>query len=117
MTQELELIFDTQITNVSKCASSIFSREDVIIILKTVRQYIHELPEVAAPTFTKDHILNSVKEMLNDYSWDEFISCEPELHGSYGDSYSLEMNTSFEEHEFKRCFISELEDYFTPDNE
>jgi hypothetical protein len=117
MTQDEKTLFEVQISKVNNSASSIFSKDDVLSLLTTLQSCIADLPEVTAPTFTKDHILNSVKEMLNEYSWDEFISCEPELHGSYGDSYSLEMNTSFEEHEFKRCFISELEDYFTPDNE
>lgn len=117
MTQELELIFDTQITNVSKCASSIFSREDVIIILKTVRQSIHELPEVTTTGFTKEHIIDSVKELLYDHPFSDYLSCEPELSGSWGDNYSLEMNTSFEEDDFIRSFVTELEDHFTPNNQ
>ena len=112
MTQELELIFDTQITNVSKCASSIFSREDVIIILKTVRQSIHELPETKSTTFTKDKILRTVTDLLYEYPFSDHVNCEPELNGSYGDSYSLDMNTSFEEDEFIRSFVTELEDHF-----
>lgn len=117
MTPELELLFETKIDVVAKNISSIYTTEDVIIILKSLRQAIDELPEVTTTGFTKDQIIKSVKEMLNEYSWDEFISCEPELHGSYGDSYSLEMNTSFDEREFERCFLSELEDYFTTNEE
>ena len=117
MTPELELLFETQITNVSKNMSSIFSKEDVVIMLKSLRHSIDELPKADATSFTKEQIINSVKSLLNEYSFEEFISCEPELNGSYGDSYSLEMNTSFEEREFTRAFISELEDYFTPNEE
>jgi hypothetical protein len=117
MTPELELLFETQITNVSKNMSSIFSKEDVVIMLKSLRQSIDELPENTALIFTKVNVMASVKELLDEYSFDEFISCEPELNGSYGDSYSLDMNTSFDEHEFKRSFLSELEDYFTPTNQ
>lgn len=117
MTPELELLLETQITNVSKNISSIFSKEDVVIMLKSLRHSIDELSENTAPIFTKTNILASVKELLDEYSFEEFVSCEPELNGSYGDSYSLEMNTSFDEREFTRSFLSELEDYFTPVNE
>ena len=117
MTQDQKTLFEVLISKVNNSASSIFSKDDVIGLLTTLESCIADLPEVVTTGFTKDHILHSVKEMLNEYSWDEFISCEPELHGSYGDSYSLDMNTSFDEREFKRCFISELDDYFTPDNE
>jgi hypothetical protein len=114
MTPQLESIFETQINNVAYCSSSIFSREDVIIILKTIRQYIDELPKEQPEQFTKQYILDTLEEALNDFEYDEFISCEPELCGSYGDSYSLEMNTSFDDCEFKRSFLIDLENYFTP---
>jgi hypothetical protein len=117
--EKINNLFDQEITKTVDAYPSIFSKDDVVNLLSSLRTNVLNEISINTPTtgFTKDHILNSVKEMLNEYSWDEFISCEPELHGSYGDSYSLEMNTSFDEHEFKRCFISELDDYFTPDNE
>lgn len=113
MKPELELIFETQIANVAHCSSSIFSREDVIIILKTVRQYISELPEVVQePTngFTHQFILNAVKDMLDNYDFDNYIEIDPELCGSYGGSYSLEFNTRFDESQFIRDFLCELPD-------
>jgi hypothetical protein len=117
MTQDQKTLFEVSISKVNNSASSIFSKDDVIGLLTTLESCIADLPEVVTTGFTKEHIVNSVKELLDEYSWDEFISCEPELNGSYGDSYSLEMNTSFEEREFTRAFISELEDFFTPDNQ
>ena len=112
MTQELDLIFETQIANVAHCASSIFSREDVIIMLRTIRQSINDLPD--PEQFTKRYILDTLEEVLNEFEYDEFVSCEPELHGSYGGSFSLEMNPSFDDHEFKRSLLIDLENYLTP---
>jgi hypothetical protein len=120
MKPELELIFETQIANVAYCSSSIFSREDVIIILKTVRQYISELPEVVAePTvgYDTDTILKAIKDMLNNYDFDQYLDYEPELNGSYGGSYSLEINGRFDETQFTRDFLCELPDYFETINE
>lgn len=117
MKPEIAFEFETKIDTVAKNISSIYTTEDVIIILKSLRQAIDELPESTEPIFTKTNILASVKELLEDYSFEEFVSCEPELNGSYGDSYSLEMNTSFDDYEFKRSFLSELEDYFTTNKE
>ena len=70
-------------------------------------------PSKAAQTFTKETILAAAEEVLDNAPYDEFMECEPELHGGYGDSYSLEMNYRFDEREFARMVVSELEDYFT----
>ncbi len=115
MTPELELLFETQITNVSKNISSIYSREDVIIILKTLRHYIDELPKAdEQPTieYSPDNIVRAIKYLLDEVPFLDYVSCEPELHGSYGDSYSLEMNATFDEDEFVRHFVTDVESYF-----
>jgi hypothetical protein len=120
MTPELELLFETQITNVSKNMSSIFSKEDVVIMLKTLRHYIDELPEVVpAPAvgYTKNQIIDAVKDMFENYDFDQYLEYEPELHGSYGGSYSLEINARFDETQFTRDFLCELPDYFETNNE
>lgn len=117
MTPELELLFETQITNVSRNMSSIYSREDVVIILKTLRQSIDELPKVVAPTFTKEQVVASIKDMLENYDFDQYLDYEPELQGSYGGSYSLEINAKFDEDQFTRDFLCELPDYFETDKE
>jgi hypothetical protein len=117
MTQEQKELFETSISIVHNSPSSIFTEQDVVKVLTDLQRSIDELPKADATSFTKEQIINSVKSLLNEYSFEEFISCEPELNGSYGDSYSLEMNTSFEEREFTRSFITELEDYFTHNEE
>ncbi len=114
MTQELDLIFETQIANVAHCASSIFSREDVIIMLKTIRQSINDLPD--PEHFTKKYILDTLEEALNDFDYDEFTTFEPELQGAYGSSWSLEINHSFDDIEFKRCLLTDVENYFNTNN-
>jgi len=86
----------------------------VIHLLTTMQGQFQSLPEAQPGQFTKQYILDTLEEALNDFDYDEFISCEPELCGSYGDSYSLEMNTSFDDCEFKRSFLIDLENYFTP---
>ncbi len=117
MTQDEKTLFEVQISKVKNSASSIFSKDDVISLLTTLESCIAELPEVATTGFTKEHIIDSVKELLHDHPFSDYLSCEPELSGSWGDSYSLEMNTSFEEDDFIRSFVTELEDHFTPNNQ
>lgn len=117
MTPELELLFETSIDRVAKNISSIYTTEDVIIILKTFRQAIDELPKATSVTYNHDEIVRAFNDILDEYSFEEFVSCEPELQGSYGDSYSLEMNTSFDDREFRRCMINDLQNYFAPNEE
>jgi len=117
MTQDQKTLFEVSISKVKNSASSIFSKDDVIGLLTTLESCIADLPEVATTGFTKEHIIDSVRELLYEYPFSDHVACEPELNGSYGDSYSLEMNTSFEEDDFIRSFVTELEDHFTPNNQ
>ena len=120
MKPELELIFETQIANVAHCSSSIFSREDVIIMLKTVRQSINELPETTPQPesgYDANTILTVVKNILDDYDFDNYVEVDPEINGSYGGSYSLELNARFDEAQFIRDFLCELPDYLEPNKE
>jgi len=117
MTQDQKTLFEVSISKVTNSASSIFSKDDVIGLLTTLESCIADLPEVATTGFTKEHIIDSVRELLYEYPFSDHVACEPELCGSYGDSYSLEMNTSFEEDDFIRSFVTELEDHFTPNNQ
>ena len=112
MTQDEKSLFEVTISKVKNSASSIFSKEDVIGLLTTLESCITELPEVTTTGYNTEEILRGINYILEDYEWDEFVGCEPELQGSYGDSYALEMNTSFYDQEFRRAFTSELEDYF-----
>jgi len=117
MTQDEKTLFEVTISKVKNSASSIFSKDDVLGLLTTLESRVTELPEVATTGYTKEQIINAVKDLLDGYSFEDFVNCEPELNGSYGDSYSLDMNTSFEERDFTRAFVTELEDYFTPNEE
>jgi hypothetical protein len=120
MTPELELLFETSIDRVAKNISSIYTTEDVIIILKTLRHSIDELPEVVPEPvvgLTKEFVIASVKDMLENYDFDQYLDYEPELHGSYGGSYSLEINARFDETQFARDFLCELPDYFETNEE
>lgn len=112
MTQEQKELFETSISIVHNSASSIFSKEDVIGLLTTLESCITELPEVVTTGYNTEEILRGINDILDEYEWDEFVECEPELNGSYGCSYSLEINTSFDDREFRRAFTSELEAYF-----
>ena len=112
MTQDQKTLFEVTISKVNNSASSIFSKNDVLELLTTLNDCICELPEVATTGYNAEEILRGINDILDDYEWDEFVGCEPELQGSYGDSYALEMNTSFYDQEFRRAFTSELEDYF-----
>lgn len=112
MTQDEKTLFEVTISKVKNSASSIFSKDDVLGLLTTLESCITELPEVTPPRYNTEEILRGINYLLEDYEWEEFVECEPELHGSYGGSYSLEINTSFDDREFRQAFTSELEAYF-----
>lgn len=114
MTQEQTELFELEISKVHNSISSIFSKEDVINLLTAMQKQFNELPKEQPEQFTKQYVLDALEEALNDFEYDEFVSCEPELQGAYGDSYSLEMHTSFDEREFKRSLLIDLENYLTP---
>jgi hypothetical protein len=117
MTQDQKTLFEVTLEKVRNSSSSIFAKADVIGLLITLNDSICELPEVVTTGFTKDHILNSVKDMLDNYDFDNYVEFDPEINGSYGGSYSLELNARFEETQFIRDFLCELLDYFTPADE
>lgn len=71
--------------------------EDVLTILNQIQN-----------GYSEDVISKTLEAVLSNFEYDEFVNSEPELHGSYGDSYSLEMNTSFDDREFKRCFVMDF---------
>jgi hypothetical protein len=89
MTPELELLFETKIDTVAKNISSIYTTEDVIIILKSLRQAIDELPkeEFITPELTafKLDVLQAFRHELDD-------NC----YGEYVDQDSAEFNISYD---------------------
>ncbi len=119
MTQDQKTLFEVTISKVNNSSSSIFSKNDVLGLLTTLNDCICELPEVVpAPTigYTKNQIIDAVNDLFENYDFDQYLNYEPELHGSYGGSYSLEINATFDETQFARDFLCELPDYFTPAN-
>ena len=120
MTQDQKTLFEVTISKVNNSSSSIFSKNDVLGLLTTLNDCICELPEVVPePTigYTKNQIIDAVKDMFENYDFDQYLDYEPELHGSYGGSYSLEINARFDETQFARDFLCELPDYFETNKE
>jgi hypothetical protein len=120
MTQEQKELFETSISMVHNSLSSIFTEQDVVKVLTDLQRSITELPEVVTePTtgFTKEFVVESLKDMFNNYDFSQYIEVEPELNGHYSGSYELELNTSFDEAQFLRDFLCELPDYFETNKE
>jgi hypothetical protein len=114
MTQDQTTLFEAAVSRVFNSPSSIFAKEDVIGLLTDLQKEFIKLPEPQPEQFTKRYILDTLEEVLNEFEYDEFTTFEPELHGCYGSSFSLEINHSFDDHEFKRSLLVSLEDYLTP---
>lgn len=113
MTQDEKTLFEVQISKVNNSAGSIFSKDDVLSLLTTLQSCIADLPQAQPEQFTKQYILDTVEEALNEFDYDEFTTFDPELQGAYGSSWSLEINHSFNDREFKRGLLTVLEDYLT----
>lgn len=114
MTQEQKELFETSISMVHNSMSSIFTEQDVVKILTDLQRSITELPNATSVNYDCDAIVRAFNDVFDEYDFDEFVSFEPELCGSYGSSYSLEINHSFDDSEFRRCIINDLEKYFSP---
>ncbi len=114
MTQDQTTLFEAAISKVTTSPSSIFAKEDVMNLLTTMQEQFQSLPEAQPGSFTKQYILDTLDEVLNEFEYDEFTTFDPELQGCYGSSWSLEINHSFDDREFKRSLLVCLEDYLTP---
>ena len=115
MTQDQKTLFEVTLEKVRNSTNSIFAKADVLGLLTTLNDSISELPEVVPePTvgYDTDTILKAIKDMLDNYDFDQYIDVDPEINGSHGNSYSLELNARFEETQFIRDLLSELPDYF-----
>jgi len=121
--EKINNLFDQEITKTVDAYPSIFSKDDVVSLLSKLRTVVltevSELKEEldSGSRYTWENIDRAVTDLLDGYAFEEFIECEPELNGSYGGSYSLDMNTSFDEYQFKKSFVQELEDYFKPNTQ
>ena len=112
--EKINDLFDVQIAKTIDAYPSIFSKDDVVNLLSSLRtNVLTEVSELKPTTeFTSKYITDSVEDLLDNFDFEEFISSEPDLCGSYGDSFTLELNTSFDAYQFTRSFVSELTDYF-----
>lgn len=122
--EKINNLFDQEITKTVDAYPSIFSKDDVCNLLSSLRtQVLYEVSELktSGSTYDVNAINRAVADIIDNLDFDEYITCEPELCGSYGQSFSLEMNTSFDAYQFGRQIECELTDYFndlnTKDNE
>ena len=114
-------LFENQINVTTTAFPSIFSKDDVVKLLLELKDNVtSELTLIKANqpiTNDSEQIVKVIKDMLDNYDFDQYLEYEPELHGSYGGSYSLEINARFDETQFTRDFLCELPDYFETNNE
>jgi hypothetical protein len=94
---------------------SLYTKDDVVSLLSKLRTTVlveaSELKSTGS-LYNVDAIERGVADILDNLDFDEFIMSEPELQGSYGSSFSLELNTSFDTYQFERVMKSELTAYF-----
>jgi hypothetical protein len=111
--ENINNLFDQEITKTVDAYPSIFSKDDVVNLLSALRtNVLMEVSELKPSELTPKYITDSVEDLLDNFDFEEFIMSEPELCGSYGNSFTLELNTSFDAYQFTRSFVSELTDYF-----
>lgn len=81
------------------------------LTLITIEDALELFKRVDQPSgLSVEDVTNIVTEVLENCDYDAFIETEPELHGGYGSSFTLEINTNFSEREFTRNFLDELND-------
>lgn len=108
-------LFDQEITKTVDAYPSIFSKDDVVNLLSSLRtNVLTEVSELkpASSQYNVENITRGVLDLLDGFDFEEFITSEPELCGSYGSSFSLEMNTSFDDYQFARQIERDITDYF-----
>lgn len=112
--KKINELFDARVDTVCNNYSSVFTKDDVLALLASLRaESLSAIAEEQPTTeYPADKIVSAIKNLLDEVPFLDYVSCEPELHGSYGDSYSLEMNTTFDEDEFIRHFVTDVENYF-----
>ena len=94
---------------------SLYTKDDVVSLLSKLRSTV--LVEASELKFTGssydvDAINRGVADVIDNLDFEEFITSEPDLCGSYGSSFTLELNTSFDAYQFARIMEGELTAYF-----
>jgi hypothetical protein len=112
--EKINNLFDQEITKTVDAYPSIFSKDDVVNLLSSLRTNVLNEISINTPTtgYDTDTILNAIKDIFDHSDFDQYLDYDPELHGSYGGSYSLEINARFDETQFVKDFLCELPDYF-----
>ena len=94
---------------------SLYTKDDVVSLLSKLRTTVlveaSELKSTGS-LYDVNAINRAVADIIDNLDFEEYITSEPELCGSYGQSFSLEMNTSFDAYQFARQMECELTDYF-----
>lgn len=94
---------------------SLYTKDDVVSLLSKLRTTVlveaSELKSTGS-LYDVNAINRAVADIIDNLDFEEYITNEPELQGSYGNSFSLEINTSFDAYQFGRQIECELTDYF-----
>ena len=113
--EKINNLFDQEITKTVDAYPSIFSKDDVVNLLNSLRtQVLTEVSELkpTGSTYDINAINRAVADIIDNIDFDEYIYSEPELCCSYGSSFTLELNNSFDAYQFSRQMETELTDYF-----
>jgi hypothetical protein len=113
--EKINNLFDQEITKTVDAYPSIFSKDDVCNLLSSLRtQVLYEVSELkpSGSTYDINAINRAVADIIDNIDFEEYITSEPDLCGSYGSSFTLELNTSFDAYQFSRQMECELTDYF-----
>jgi hypothetical protein len=94
-----------RLTSYKETGLTLITIEDALELFKRVDQ-----PSGLSVDNLNAIVTDIVVDILNNMPYDEFIETEPELNGSYGSSFTLEINTDFNKREFTRNFLDELND-------
>jgi hypothetical protein len=95
---------------------SLYTKDDVVSLLSklrtTVLYEVSELKPSAGTYYDVNAINRAIADIIDNIDFEEYITSEPDLCGSYGSSFTLELNTSFDAYQFSRQMECELTDYF-----
>lgn len=113
--EKINDLFDQEITKTVDAYPSIYTKDDVVSLLSSLRtQVLTEVSELkpTGSTYDVNAINRAVADIIDNIDFDEYIYSEPELCCSYGSSFTLELNNSFDAYQFSRQMETELTDYF-----
>ena len=100
---------------VNQTYPSLYTKDDVVSLLSKLRTAVlveaSELKSTGS-LYDVDAINRAVADIIDNLDFEEYITNEPDLCGSYGSSFTLELNTSFDAYQFSRQMEHELTDYF-----